>query len=154
LRQRVDFGSICLVAKASELLSVRNLPQHIYFGNLIGSVELSPNDFFNTTMETVGSSRKLYAADLAVREDCRRKGVASRLLQEMETFAINHYFDEIYLHVEIGNSVARNLYLKHGYIEVPMNECTVAFTEARLQKPAEFYCLLWKELWSDNHSNQ
>lgn len=118
----------------------------MYFGNLIGTIELSPNDFANTQMEFEGSNRKLYVADLAIREDCRRRGIATQLLLEIENFARTNLYDEIYLHVEVNNVIARNLYLKLGYKEVTMNENVVAFTETRLQKPADFFVLLWKQI--------
>lgn len=150
LRQRVDSGSICLVARLTDLNQCvsASCPLSWQFGSLIGTIEVSPNDFYNTSMENVGSPRKLYAADLAVRNDCRRQGVASRLLRQVENFAALHYFDEIYLHVELNNSVARELYLKHGYVEIPMTENFKLFTEMRLQKPPEHYILLWKGLWT------
>lgn len=146
LRHRVDNGSICLVVRANDFYQMKNLRYHMYFGNLIGTIELSPNDFANTQMEFEGSNRKLYVADLAIREDCRRRGIATQLLLEIENFARTNLYDEIYLHVEVNNVIARNLYLKLGYKEVTMNENVVAFTETRLQKPADFFVLLWKQI--------
>ena len=69
----------------------------------VGTVELNDFDFRGTSMEAVGSPRKLYVADLAVREDCRRMGVATALLAAVEAYAMNALYEAIYLHVENHN---------------------------------------------------
>ena len=71
------------------------------FGNdILGSVELSPDDFANTAMEFEASSRKLYIADLAVCPTVRRQGIAKDILKAVEVHAASHGFDELFLHVE------------------------------------------------------
>lgn len=117
-----------------------------YMGNLIGSIEFSPSDFLNTCMENIGAQRKLYLADLCIRQDARRIGVATSFLKYVERFALDNHYSEIYLHVEVDNSVARNLYMKNGYLEVASCSWSRAFTMERLSKPPDTYVMLWKQL--------
>jgi ribosomal protein S18 acetylase RimI-like enzyme len=119
-------------------------------GNLIGAIEFSPSDFLDTCMENIGAARKLYVADLCIRQDARRIGVATSLLQYVELFALRNQYAEIYLHVEVDNAVARNLYIKNGYSEVSGSDWARAFTMERLHKPPDSYVMLWKSLNHDS----
>ena len=113
---------------------------------LIGAIEISPNDFTGTVMEKIGASRKIYVADLCIRQDARRIGVASSLLRYVELFAIQNQYEEIYLHVEYDNLIARSLYIKNGYSEIVDCDWSRAFTMQRLHKPPDSYVMLWKSL--------
>ena len=113
---------------------------------LIGAIEISPNDFTGTVMEKIGASRKIYVADLCIRQDARRIGVASSLLRYVEQFAIQNQYEEIYLHVEYDNLIARSLYIKNGYSEIVDCDWSRAFTMQRLHKPPDSYVMLWKSL--------
>ena len=113
---------------------------------LIGAIEISPNDFAGTVMEKIGASRKIYVADLCIRQDARRIGVASSLLRYVEQFAIQNQYEEIYLHVEFDNLIARSLYIKNGYSEIVDCDWSRAFTMQRLHKPPDSYVMLWKSL--------
>ena len=144
LRERLHQGAVCLIAIGTDILPSR---LHVPQLRVLGSVEISPSDFRNTSMEFIGHHRKLYAMDLAVRQDVRRMGVASRLLDAVERYAVQHSFREIYLHVEVENQAAKNLYEKNGYIEVPDTDWALSFTKHRLHKPPESYVLLWKEIY-------
>lgn len=123
-------------------------------GNLIGAIEFSPSDFLDTCMEKIGAARKLYVADLCIRQDARRIGVATSLLQYVELFALRNQYAEIYLHVEVDNTVARNLYIKNGYSEVSGSDWARAFTMERLHKPPDSYVMLWKSLVQDSSVKQ
>jgi ribosomal protein S18 acetylase RimI-like enzyme len=57
----------------------------------------------------------LYLSNLAVQVDCRKHGVAQRLLQACEEKALEWGFENIYLHVLENNYSARRLYRKAGY---------------------------------------
>jgi ribosomal protein S18 acetylase RimI-like enzyme len=57
----------------------------------------------------------LYLSNLAVQVDCRKHGVAQRLLQACEEKALEWGFENIYLHVLENNHSARRLYRKAGY---------------------------------------
>jgi len=133
LAQRRETGAECLVA--------------IQDGSIIGTIEFSPSDFKDTTMENIGYKRKLYLMDLAVVPRARRMGVASLLLKRVEEYAIEHNYRDVYLHVEVDNDKARNLYLKNGFREVLPLDWAINFTEKRLHKPWEHYVLLFKQIW-------
>lgn len=115
-------------------------------GNIIGTIEVSGTDFIGTTMQSMGADSKLYVTDLAVRNDMRRLGVATSLLKAVEQYAKNNMFKEIYLHVEVDNESAKNLYLTNGYNIVPLYECVENFAKLRLVKPAECYVMLSKQI--------
>ena len=121
-------------------------PNSHFMGNLIGAIEFSPSDFIGTVMEKIGASRKIYVADLCIRQDARRIGVATSLLQSVELFALRNQYREIYLHVEVENAIARSLYIKNGYLEIGDCDWARAFTMQRLHKPPDSYVMLWKSL--------
>lgn len=154
MRLRRGEGSICLVATKNpteeQILMRSRSSQMSYVGglsnSLLGAVEFSPGDFKGTPMEWIGADRKLYVADLAVRADARRMGIATQLLQAIELYAVQNNYEEIYLHVEVDNSVGRNLYYKFGYEEVPRYDWAVVFTQRRLHKSVHNYILLLKSL--------
>jgi len=113
----------------------------------VGTVELNDFDFRGTSMEAVGSPRKLYVADLAVREDCRRMGVATALLAAVEAYATNALYEAIFLHVENHNEAGLKLYTSNGYEEYKATPHSINFTEAHLQRPANLYVMLYKKLF-------
>ncbi len=114
--------------------------------HLIGTVEISPNDFKNTSMEDIGAKRKLYLADLAVVNSARRLGVATKLLQKVESIAIKNEYQEIYLHVDKKNDIAQRLYTKNGYQELTETYYTTSFTETRLSNSPGEYIMYGKQL--------
>lgn len=132
LKQRRERGAQCLVVEDS--------------GDIVGTIEFSPSDFEGTSMEHVGYDRKLYLMDLAVRPDLRRQGVATALLKEVEAYALENDYRDIYLHVEVGNESARNLYIRNGFIEVLPLTWAIQFTEKRLHKSWVQYLLLYKAI--------
>ena len=68
IRKRMEAGSVCLLAHSTD---ESNKSGTMIYGKLLGTVEFSASDFINTAMEDFGSSRKIYVADLAVRQDVR-----------------------------------------------------------------------------------
>jgi len=113
---------------------------------LIGTVEISSKDFQYTSMEDIGAKNKLYLADLAVITSARRLGVATKLLQKVESIASKNQFQEIYLHVEKNNEVAQKFYTKNGYTELPKTHYTSSFTETRLSNSPGEYIMFSKQL--------
>ena len=85
----------------------------------------------------------MYVADLAIRTEARRFGIATQLLLAIELYAYQNHYQEIYLHVEVDNVVARNMYFKNGYVEVPRCEWASIFTQSRLHKSVDSYVFLW-----------
>ena len=135
--QRGNEGSVNLMAQEEG---------GFFHRNLLGAVEVSPSDFRGTVMEKVGADRKLYLGDLCIRQDFRNMGIATSLLTAVEEYALQKDYMEIYMHVEVNNAVARNLYTKNGYSIVPPYEWSIQFTESRLKKPAAGFLMLMKSL--------
>lgn len=111
--------AVCLVALAaasptvasSEAIAPEDLsPQS---GTILGTVELA--------VKTPGlwPPRRplscLYAVNLAVRRDVRRRGVGQALLAACEQTACQWGFQALYLHVAADNLPARRLYAQAGY---------------------------------------
>ena len=139
-------GSVCFAAfRDTESASERGKAGAL-FGNILGTIEVSHNDFIGTVMENVGSSRKLYCCDLAVQPNVRRQGLATKLLKAVEAYAFKMGYDELYLHVEKGNAAAEKLYLREGYQVIPSLSWAVEFTEGHLQKGYDNYVFLWKRI--------
>lgn len=61
------------------------------------------------------SSHYPYLANLAVRSEYRRQGIAENLLRVSEEMLQSRGFQDLYLHVLEDNHPARNLYFKAGY---------------------------------------
>ncbi len=80
-------------------------------GEPIGTVEVSVRQ--RSLWQS--SSKYVYLSNLAVREDCRRQGIAYHLLQGCEQIAQQWGFGDIYLHVLDNNINANNLYQKLDY---------------------------------------
>lgn len=84
--------------------------------DLVGTVELSARSSMPLGWN---GGRYPYIANLAVRPDCRRQGVAQQLLAACEATAQEWGFQEIYLHVLDDNRAARRLYERLGYRSAP-----------------------------------
>lgn len=146
LRTRRENGSILLVAVENEMSS-SSRPAGFRQPFLLGTVEFSPSIFFNTTMESVGSTKKLYVMDLAIRKSARRMGLASRLLDFIEDYARDEKYKELYMHVEKSNIPALSLYQKRGFAIIESSLITEEFTKSQLPNPPEVYDLLWKQIF-------
>jgi GNAT superfamily N-acetyltransferase len=79
---------------------------------VIGTVEIS---YRQPSLWAWHQSRQVYLSNLAVREGCRRRGVARLLLEASEQQALAWGFREMYLHVMADNMRARQLYQTMGY---------------------------------------
>ena len=62
-----------------------------------------------------------YVSDLAVREDYRRRGLATCLVQKCESIVKAWAFDRVFLKVEASNEAARKMYGELGYEVVSMD---------------------------------
>jgi len=142
-------GAMVLVATIrhdNQFFRMMDLPLNFSRDQLIGTVEISPNDFKNTSMEDIGAKKKLYLADLAVVNSARRLGVATKLLQKVESIALKNKYQEIYLHVEKTNDIAQKLYMKNGYQELSTTCHITSFTETRLSNSPGEYVMYGKQL--------
>lgn len=149
-------GSVCLAAFRDEHCATEQGKANARdsYGNILGTIEVSHNDFVGTAMENVGSSRKLYCCDLAVQLKVRRQGLATKLLKAVENYAFSKGYDELYLHVEKGNNAAEALYLREGYQVIPSLSWAVDFTESHLQKGYDNYVFLWKRIHYDSEKER
>ena len=59
-----------------------------------------------------------YISNVAVRADCRRKGIADALISEMLNAAKRRELSFVTLEVRAGNQAAIALYAKHGFLPV------------------------------------
>ena len=83
---------------------------------IIGSVECSTHEFVNTEL---GARRPggsvLYITEVAVSPRVRRTGAGTKLLQGIDELAKIRNVETIYLHVDVTNDAACELYEKSGY---------------------------------------
>lgn len=75
-------------------------------------------------------------ANLAVKEEYKNQGLASKLLVEVERLAKEENVNNIFLEVSVHNEAAINLYLKHNYkkLKVIKNYYTVLKEDAFLMQ--------------------
>ncbi|KAJ1462613.1 nucleophile aminohydrolase [Pelagophyceae sp. CCMP2097] len=84
-------------------------------GDLVGFVDLDMRP-----KEPIEANPRPYISDLAVRPDCRRMRVATRLMEYAERVARRRWgCDNLYLKVETANEVALVMYEKMGYVAGP-----------------------------------
>lgn len=79
---------------------------------VVGTVEVA---YRQPGLWSFNRPRQVYLSNLAVREGCRRQGVARRLLRTAEKLSLDWGFQELSLHVMTDNTRARQLYQTMGY---------------------------------------
>jgi len=107
LKQRLQAGHHhyrCLTAIAPD--------RHSHQLTVVGTVEMAHRQ---PGLWAFNRSHQIYLSNLAVREGCRRQGVARRLLQTAEKLSLDWGFQELSLHVMTDNTRARQLYQTMGY---------------------------------------
>jgi GNAT superfamily N-acetyltransferase len=95
------------------LVAVDSSPRYSgSYRTVVGTVEIG----LRTTHPWQPLSQQYpYLSNLAVREDCRRRGVAHQLLMSCERIVLDWGYQDIYLHVLENNYPARQLYARSGY---------------------------------------
>jgi ribosomal protein S18 acetylase RimI-like enzyme len=109
LRHRLRSSSshyICLVATQSDPSSDNESE------DVVGTVEVSLRSTYSWS--SMGY-RHPYISNLAVKNSCRRKGIARKLLNMCEKIALEWGFKEISLHVLENNYQGKRLYFSSGY---------------------------------------
>lgn len=99
-------------------------------GPIVGTAEISFHEFSETKL---GLSRPkdsiLYVTEVAVDTAKRRKGIAKLMMEAIDTLANARKIETIYLHVDVTNLGAVNLYQKAGYRKLePDNPIFLEFT--------------------------
>jgi len=64
----------------------------------------------------------MYITEVAVSPSTRRRGVGYKLLQAMDRIAERRGVETLYLHVDVDNKSALQLYEKAGYTKLDLNE--------------------------------
>ena len=54
--------------------------------------------------------------NVAVRDNCRKQGIADKLLMELTAYGNEHGVSRFFLEVRVSNEAAIHLYEKHGFI--------------------------------------
>ena len=145
VQERMQGGAVLLLASRNEHGEVAK--GNSFYGNIVGTVELcGGTDFRNTSMQTIGAQRKLYISNLAVREDARRLGLASSFMRTIEDYCKANSFEELYLHVNLGNDAGLQFYRRHGFTKIGNADWARHFTEARLSADADNFHFLFKSL--------
>jgi len=86
---------------------------------IFGSAEFSHHEFFGTRLGQRRPQRSiLYVTEVAVSPSARRKGIGSLLLQAIDEIADKGSAETLYLHVDVANAGAIELYKKAGYRQV------------------------------------
>lgn len=80
-------------------------------GVLTGFAQLYP------TFSSVSASRAWILNDLYIREDYRRQGIASLLLEQVQVFSSGSECAWVSLQTARDNVKAQELYKKHGFVE-------------------------------------
>lgn len=126
LNRRRQNGATCLVARGSAQ------PHRDDNERIIGSVECSTHEFTNTELgrrRPVGTI--MYVTEVAVSPKSRRSGVGTVLLKAIDELAKNKKMETVYLHVDVENAAACELYKKAGYEILDSTNCTYSeFTTA------------------------
>lgn len=91
-----NYNAISLVAKADNIVA----------GFIIAQVEIENNTLFG------------HIITINVASAYRRKGIATKMLQEIETILEQKSINEVHLEVREDNSAALKLYQKSGYQKI------------------------------------
>lgn len=108
LRKRLqndEQENICLIAV--NVIPLGNRVEQ----EVLGTVELS----FRERYHWQKREKYAYIANLAVKKNYRRQGIARELLCRCEQIAQEKNYDHLYLHVLASNQNAQQLYLNNGY---------------------------------------
>lgn len=83
---------------------------------IVGTAEISFHEFSGTRLGRFRPKGSiLYVTEVAVDVNQRRKGIAKLMMEAIDTVANNRKVETIYLHVDVTNVGAVNLYERAGY---------------------------------------
>jgi len=124
LNRRRQNGASCLVARGYSSLNKADIEL------IVGSVECSTHEFLHTEL---GRRRPggtiMYITEFAVSPNSRRNGVGTLLLKAIDQLAKLKEMETVYLHVDVENAAACELYKKAGYkVLEPTNYIYSEFT--------------------------
>lgn len=86
---------------------------------ILGTAECSFHEFVGTQLgRRRATNSLLYITEVAVNPYARRRGIGSKLLAAIDILARERSIESLYLHVDVTNHGALNMYHKCGYHEV------------------------------------
>ena len=108
----------CFPEEAFTRLQLEYILTFPHFMSLIAEVDGEVAGFIIGSLEVYNDKvvGHIYSIDVLGR--FRRRGIASKLLNEMEKILAERGAEECYLEVRVDNLAARSLYKKHGYKQV------------------------------------
>jgi len=124
-------GAVCLVATTPVRKAIGK--HHFETQNeLVGSVECSVHEFYESELgysRTKGSV--LYVTEVAVHPKYRQCGIGKLLMRGIDELVTKHRtsIETVYLHVDVNNRAALNLYELAGYCRVNGDDMCTEFTK-------------------------
>ena len=123
LSSRRRRGAACVVARKSDTSNnkhnsntARRRISHKKDGTIVGTAEISYHEFSGTKLERSRPKHSiLYVTEVAVDSNQRRKGIARLMMDAIDTLALTRTVETVYLHVDVTNLGAINLYEAAGY---------------------------------------
>ena len=101
--------------------------------SIIGSIECSHQEFRGTMLGNCRPKGSLmYVTEVAVKTDARRSGAGAMLMRGVDEVARIRNVETIYLHVDVTNQAACNMYEKCGYHYLDKREVLYAQFTASL----------------------
>jgi len=99
-------------------------------GSIAGTAEISFHEFSGTQLDySRPKDSILYVTEVAVDASHRRKGIANLMMEAIDTLGNIREIETIYLHVDVTNLGAVNLYERAGYRKLdPENPVFLEFT--------------------------
>ena len=131
LASRRRRGATCIIATREKNNDKSTKTIHRQeIGPIVGTAETSFHEFSGTLL---GRSRPtgsiLYVTEVAVDATQRRKGIAKLMMEAIDIFANTLEVETIYLHVDVTNLGAVNLYKRAGFRQLePDNPIFLEFT--------------------------
>ncbi|CAM9483180.1 unnamed protein product [Choristocarpus tenellus] len=108
MAERRRRGAFCLVAEmegepaGSEMGLVQD--------RVLGTLECSKHEFIGTALDPGDTISRIYLTEVAVREDCRRMGIGTYLLNFVDDVALKLGASEVYSHDALCFGSRRSLW--------------------------------------------
>ncbi len=85
------------------------------YDKIIGFVEIDCRPLTQKTKNAKSTTKRPYMCNLAIDQSMQRKGIATALIRECESLAIQNSKESMWLKVRAGNMAAVKMYTKAGY---------------------------------------
>lgn len=116
LATRRNQGATCIVATVPRYGSILSSRKEI----ILGTAECSIHEFYGTRLGSCRRQNKvLYITEVAVSPTARKKGIGGKIMRSIDDLAKIRGVETLYLHVDVGNYKALNLYERAGFERTP-----------------------------------